>query len=416
MKKFSRKILADDPILPYNIKDNTNDITVETLYTAFNNCHWGQLKLFYSEMEFLVLCSKYVDITKCLIVYVGAATGYRLKYLFLKLFPNTKYLLYDPNPFEIENDENFIIKTGDDGWFNDDKIKEVLDIAAGRKILYLSDIRITDDNSYEKELLVHNNLQEQQRWGILMNADFMLLKFRGFFYQKDPSEIDFIDNNATNQYKKKIIFNYDAKKHESKQQYFLYLDGDIYTQIYAGKRSSETRLFVKKLESGQYKMRYYDNIQYEGLLNYFNLKVRSEPYTYKDSDILAKYIPGTDITYTLASEYYIIYKYLEFYGLELSYKNVLKKLIYIYIFLNVHYTNNLIICVGKNIQKNSRKIGQDLIKEYYEKMQKIYTKQFKNIRNCDFLSEKQKENFINSYNCSYKDLYIKNGRVYLRNK
>ena len=49
------------------------------------NCHFGSLKLTYSEIEFLVYCSKYIDINKCLIVYIGAQPGFRLKKIFIDL-------------------------------------------------------------------------------------------------------------------------------------------------------------------------------------------------------------------------------------------------------------------------------------------------------------------------------------------
>jgi hypothetical protein len=42
----------------------------------------------------------------------------------------------------------------------------------------------------------------------------------------------------------------------------LYLDGKILSQIYQGPTSSETRLLVKRNNNG-YKMRYYNNLDYE---------------------------------------------------------------------------------------------------------------------------------------------------------
>lgn len=407
MKEFSRKIKLTDPILPYMEEKEILDVR---LYTLFNNCHWGGLKLLYSEIEFLVLCSKYIDIESCLIVYIGAATGYRLKHLFIKLFPNTKYLLYDPNPFEINEDENFTIKTGEAGWFGDDKIEEVLKIANGREILYISDIRITSENLYEKERLVHNNLQDQQRWGILMNAKFMLLKFRMFFYQKTPDEIDFINNRTTDPYRDRLLYDYDEKKHNDNNRWFLYLDGDIYTQIYAGRRSAETRLFVKR-DGDKFKMRYYDNIQYEGLLNYFNIKIRSESYTYENSAILSKYIPGMDTTYTSASEYYIISEYLKYKKKDSKWENIIKVIIYIYMFMNKSYVNNLIMCINKNTDNKRNDVDKKVINEYNERMIKIYENQFKNLRKCEFLTSKQINNFIKSYDTKSKSTLIYNGRI-----
>ena len=156
MIKFSRKIKFSYPKLNY--LENKNNIDFN-LRKYLYNCHFGSLKLTYSEIEFLSYCSKYIDIDKCLIVYIGAQPGFRLKKIFIDiLFPNLNFLLYDPMPFDIKEDKNFIIKTDKDGWFNDDKIDEVLKIANGRKILYISDIRLSDENLYVKEKLIYGDM------------------------------------------------------------------------------------------------------------------------------------------------------------------------------------------------------------------------------------------------------------------
>jgi hypothetical protein len=169
--KFKRTLsLKNDKYDKYIV--HNKDDSLKTFY----NCHYGTIKLFYSELEFLLKCSKYVDLDECLILYIGAQPGYRLKYLFIKeYFPNIKMLLYDPLKFDIEEDEQIIIKSGKDGWFDDDKIDEVLKIANNRKIIYISDIRISDDDHYKKELFIYEDLIKQQRWAINMGADFILL-------------------------------------------------------------------------------------------------------------------------------------------------------------------------------------------------------------------------------------------------
>ena len=65
-------------------------------------------------------------------------------------------LLYDPLKFDIEEDDQIIIKTGVNGWFSDDTVKEVLEIANGRKILYISDIRVSDEDEYIREVNIFN--------------------------------------------------------------------------------------------------------------------------------------------------------------------------------------------------------------------------------------------------------------------
>ena len=199
-----RIISQSDPIIPYTSlleKEHSNPDDVNSDYynssedeisklsifkdeiiPLSKNCKWGALKLFYSELEFIILVSKYININECLVLYIGAQPGFRLKHLFIKhFFPKMKMLLYDPLPFDITEDENIIIKTREAGWFTDDTVNEVLTIADGRKIIYITDIRLTDDDDYTKENLIHDDLQKQQKWGLMMGAEFMLLKFRMFF-------------------------------------------------------------------------------------------------------------------------------------------------------------------------------------------------------------------------------------------
>lgn len=434
---FSRKIRLTDPTIPYYDPDrqDKNLLSDEHFRAVIDNCHWGALKLFYSEVEFLVLVSKYIDINECLVVYIGAQPGWRLKYLFVKsFFPKIHMLLYDPKPFDIEGDKQITIKTGADGWFSDDKIAEVLQIANGRKVLYISDIRLSDDDSYVKESLIHDDMQKQQKWGVDMGAEFMLLKFRMFFYTNDnPKEVNFIDNKVPEQYKDKIVFKKDFKKHNDIHNWLLYLKGSIYTQLYAKPRSTEARLFVKKIkyhkdadkytqeEQEKYKMRYYSNILYEGLFNYFNLETRNAEIVYSKSDRLATYLPGQKISYTSASEYYIIKKYLGFAKIKKSFKNVLNKIIEVYTFLNNKYNNNLIVCgkfkVLKKLKQSEgdrekydelRKYIDDNLKEFIDRC----NKQFDNLKKTKLVDEYTKNKFINSFKADRNPYFdIKDGVI-----
>jgi hypothetical protein len=429
--KFSRKIKLTDPIIPYFADEKTSEEDIKkfsenTFYAAINNCHWGALKLFYSEVEFLTLASKYIDINKSLILYVGAQPGFRLKYLFIKaFFPKINMLLYDPRPFDIEESEQIIIKTGSDGWFSDEKINEVLKIADGRQILYISDIRLNDDDAYVRESMIHDDMQQQQRWGIKMSAEFMLLKFRMFFYSKNPKEVNFINNKLPEQYADQIIYTKNTEKHNDIHNWMLYLKGSIYTQLYAKPRSTESRLFVKKIkyhkdsdkyskeDQEKYKMKYYDNMLYEGLFNYFNLKKRNAEIVYGKSDKLIKYLPGQKVSYTSASEYYIIKKYLQFTKrsqpsekIKVSFKAILNKIIEVYTFLNNRYNNNLIICgqfkalKGIKRKENSGE-RYTTVKKYVEdnvdKFIKYCNKQFKTLRKSKFVDEETKDKFIKSF-------------------
>lgn len=435
--QFSRKIKLTDPIIPYFPADKGSEedikkFSTNVFLTTLNNCHWGALKLFYSEVEFLTLAGKYIDINECLILYVGAQPGFRLKYLFIKsFFPKINMLLYDPRPFDIEESEQIIIKTGADGWFSDEKIEEVLTIANGRKILYISDIRLSDEDAYIKENIIHDDMQQQQRWGVKMSAEFMLLKFRMFFYSKSPKEVDFINNKLPEQYADKIIYKKNPEKHNDIHNWMLYLKGSIYTQLYAKPRSTESRLFVKKIkyhkdaekyskeDQDKYKMKYYDNLQYEGLFNYFNLKKRNAEIVYEKSDKLVRYLPGQKVSYTSASEYYIIKKYLQFSKIKASFKNILNKIVEVYIFLNNRYTNNLIICgqfkafkKTKNTEeiKEKHESIKKLIEENLDKFIEYCNEQFRTLSKSKLVDEGMKNKFIKSFKSGWNQFFdIKDG-------
>lgn len=330
---------------------------------TIENCHFGTVKLFYSELEFLIKCSKYINIDECLVLYIGAQPGFRLKHLFIKeYFPNINMLLYDPLKFDIEEDKQIIIKSGKDGYFDDDKIDEVLKIANGRKILYISDIRIADDDDYKKELLIYEDMLKQQKWAISMGAEFILLKFRLFFYKEDPKEIDFIDNNYVNTIKDKVIFKFDNDKQKYNTNWLLYLSGKIYSQILAGARSTETRLFVKKIKyhkkfnnivkfandkkdivGEKYLLKYYSNIDYEQLLNYFNKYTRQTNYS-NNTNRISDYIIGLDDNYTAHTIYYLTHKWFKYNNINITFEKILEKILTTLTFFYKRYNNNFVIC------------------------------------------------------------------------
>jgi len=423
----SRIIDYDGPILDYN-----KESSIDSSLTLLNNCHWGQLKLLYSELEFLTLCSEQININNCLILYIGAGSGgdARIKHLFMKNFyPNISMLLYDPSPFIITEDDNIKIKTGVDGYFTDDKVREVLKIANGRQIIYISDIRISDENMAMKEKLIYENMQEQQRWGIMMGAEMMLLKFRMFFYKENPEEIYFIKNEEINVVSDKIIYNKEDKKHKSNSNYLLYLDGQIYSQIYAGPRSTETRLFVKKIkylndankyinvkEDGEkYLMKYYDNLRYEGVMNYFNINIRQKKYYIGDSKITSLFIPGLNNIYSSVSSYYIIYRYLESVGIEPSIKNIIDKYIIIFNYLNGKFKNNLIQCTIKNLPIYTS-LQTKVILMFIKNNIKRINKQFNNLKKFKKISENGNliDDFIKTFEVNVKVYNIINGKMTIK--
>lgn len=323
-------------------------------------CHWGQRKLFYSELEFLSIVSKHIDLTKCLIVYIGAADGSHHKLLH-KYFKNVSFLLYDMRPYAngLDKLDNYILKTGDDGFFTDDKINEVLKIANSRKIIYICDIRDIGLNSLDEfaaENAVWENMLQQQRWGLLMDAEFMLLKFRLPYNLEDMT----------------IGFDYDISKFNDKliidetkiNNPILYLKGDIYTQLYEPKRSTETRLLVSKIkyyndkskydkkEHEKYVFKKYDYIEYEEVLNFFNLHERYDRFFYKNSKDTTNHLMGFDESYDNVGEYYICDLYLQNVKKEkYEHKRIINMIYEINHFFIKENKRTIALCVPKYILK-----------------------------------------------------------------
>jgi hypothetical protein len=427
--KFTRKIKMSDPILPYS-----KDSNIGYLSTELNNCNWNAMKHFYGELEFLLTCSKYVDINKCLVVYVGAQPGHQLKEILIKhFFPKLQMLLYDELPFDIQEDQQIIIKTGDEGIFTNKTVDEVLKIANGRKILYINAVANWFKNLDKVAETEHDDLQNQQEWGVLMGADFMMVNFRMFLYT-DENPVNFIDNNRPIKYADKIVYEHDEIKHKSISNFMLYLKGTMFSRLYSTKRTIVVSLFVKKIkyhkdhnnysnqDQEKYKMIYYDNLHHEGLMNYHNIKIRSEPCIYKKSDKLVKYLPGNFVSHTSASEYYLIRKYLKYANNQKhpTFKEILNKIVLLYTLIYEKHVDNLITCIQKNYKPKKDGSGnaqkRDTLQElYYNKIDSIIensNKQFDEIRKTNMLDKKMKKRFIKSYDTLTNVLVeIKDGYV-----
>jgi|SRR3989344_5614 len=436
--KFFRIINNNYPQLKFKFYKNATKEELEELRNEYisilNNCHWGQLKLFYTEFEFLELISQHIDLSTCLILYVGAADGSHLN-LLLEFYPMINLLLYDPNEFKIKESKNVIIKTGNDGFFSDEKIPEVLNIANGRKIVYISDIRLTDEDEYKRQKVIYNDMIIQQRWAITMSSEFMLFKFRMFYYKESPKEVDFIDNSYVKNefYNKNTII---EDKTDIKFDDMLYLFGKLYLQIYSPTRSGETRLYVSKIkyhkdaklytkeEQNKYKMTYYNNIKYESQLNYFNVHDRNKQYKWGHSDKMALYIPGMNVNYASACEYYLIYRYLKRFNLKKTFNEVLNVMIKIILFMNTHYNNNLVICQSKAFKKILEKkdyineIGgyhiDKYIVEVLENTQKKFKEQIKNLNSTNLIDKILVDKLIKSYNKKSEFYNIYNGEIIIK--
>jgi hypothetical protein len=289
-------------------------------------CHWGQRKLMFSEIEFLTIVSKHYKLENCLVVYVGSANGVHLNVFTETLFPQVHWLLYDPAPFRIKESNRVTIKTGKNGYFTNDKVQEVLQIAAGRDILFVSDIRMSTD-----DVAVTEDMLAQQRWAIMMGAKAIMLKLRFPFVHDapggarmlDPAIHDKLDYSARDPLTQDKV-TYDGPKPTTTQM--VYLDGQVQLQLYAPTYSSETRL-ISMAKDGKYPMRLYDAYKYESQLLYFNQVDRvSKTFKYRDSPKLKEHLLGYDDGYESVAEYVLASEYLVSVGKEPTLDNIVQML------------------------------------------------------------------------------------------
>lgn len=392
------------------------------------SCHWGQRKLLYTEIEFLSMVSKYISLHKkdTLIVYVGAANGVRDR-IYETLFPDTQFVLYDPAPFAISETQQFMIKTGKAGFFTDDTIRDVLSIANDRKIIYICDIR-----SETSEDAIWENMKQQQRWGIKMGVEFMMLKLR-FPYT--------IVEESGELVKTKIKYRYDMSDINDRiiikgivtDDYDVYyLHGGIYIQLHSPKRSTETRLITgklkyimkRKVEKGdedKYLIKIYNTNKYERQMNYFNTFDRNKKYKYKSSDDTENHLIGYDKGYDMTGEYVICDKYLRFYkNIPYEHEKIIHLLNFINTFLNnitrmtslvtcslasyyEQYERNLIILQNsktkeeKDKHETKKKRIEKKMDEFIRMIKKNYDIQKKNIIKSKILSSKEKDEQLAIY-------------------
>ena len=300
------------------------------------SCHWGQKKLLLSEIQFLTNVCKKLN-TKSLkdyaVVYVGAADGFHFPILY-NLFPELIWILYDPGKFSKESymhPQKQKVKIFNQ-FFTDETIKHAQQNAENRKILFISDIRVTP-----KDEQVYVDMINQARWGTSIGADFMLLKFRLPYNEPDTFKpINIVDLKLN----KKIINNHDLIAKDT-----IYLKGDVFLQLYHPQYSTELRLFVEKNTNNKYDLQNYDYIEIENKIFNYNTEIRLiadiEGYEFLNL------IPGYNKSIENIMEYEIIKQYYEYFH-NIKDKNIIiQKLFDLNIFLE-KLTHKLFITCSLN--------------------------------------------------------------------
>ena len=190
--------------------------------------HWGQLKLFLSELLFLSMFN-----TKAYtILYVGAAEGDHIAKL-AEMFFRHKFILYDPRNFSPSLKKYANIEMHNK-YFTDDEAKKYK--KDGSNILFISDIRISEYGKYKttysekSEEFVIDDMQYQMDWCKIIKPKKAYLKFRtmyikekfdyfdGTIYLQQYSPVSTESRLLTDNYDKLIT--YDSKEFDEKMAYY----------------------------------------------------------------------------------------------------------------------------------------------------------------------------------------------------
>lgn len=415
--KYFRSFPNKYPVLPY-----------QSHQIELTECHWGQLKLLYSEIEFLTIVSKYISLKECLIVYVGAAPGTHDP-LLLDMFPDSNWFLIDPAKFNIRESDRVKILNG---FFTDDTIKDTFKIANGRKIIFICDMR-----SGTTEKPVWENMLSQQKWAIQLNAEFIMLKFRLAYTSEETKNMNF--DYDLGDIKDKVIITNEKKNKESQ----LYLRGKIFIQIFQPVHSTETRLITSKIkyinnklkkpfenrDFEKYIFKYYNYRKYEEQLNYFNLKDRLLKYEYKESKLVGKYLLGHDDSYSNVGSYYILYKYFKNYLKEEPKIETIIKIMYKidkFMINEIKHKTTILCTIDKNLtnmihhKNDKKKINSDRIKKFTNLLYTVkqsYEEQLKNLKSLINKQEQIKLHDKKSVQFkNHKLIFIKNDKIIIDKK
>ena len=237
--------------------------------------HWGQRKLLIAEIQFLTRYGHLADT----VVYAGAAPGTHTAVL-IRFFPNHRFYLYDPAPFNLDANENLVLRQE---MFTDEVAASWAPGANefGKPVLFVCDIRSADFElvgSEESDRRIREDMAAQKHWCELMQPAMASLKMRLPWGRGVSS----------------------------------YLAGDIYFQIWAPPKSTETRLFTDGRT-----VRDYSNEQYEQQCFYYNTVVRLAMHNHGIEGV-----PGMDNCGDCAGEAHVLAQYRQGAGAALGEQSV----------------------------------------------------------------------------------------------
>lgn len=263
---------------------NTSSCFKEKYDSSFKpqtNIHIGQRKLLLSEIQLL---TEWYDKNNGhpILLYVGAAPGTHL-ILLSYMFPNVFFILYDGAKFdpELKKYPNiYEIHEGQQGFVTTDLVKSLKPKLENKNLLFVSDIRLGEENENKFEAGVTRDMKLQEDWMEILKPKMSLLKFRMSYHMKHGDKLE-------------------------------YTNGKILYGIWPKPTSGETRLLVTRQDIG--KKRSYDYKDYEESMFFHNKYQR--PYCYADIlPALKKYIYSTENNvycpcYDCVAELMVLLKY-----------------------------------------------------------------------------------------------------------
>jgi hypothetical protein len=261
-------------------------------------CHWGQRKLLFSELQFLLEVRDESGDSEYTCIYVGAASGAHLPILF-DLFPKVSWILYDPNEFhaDVVKHTRASVRRR---MFTDAECESVRGETSGKRLLFVCDMRVAT-----KDIDVERDMADQMRWVTVLQPVGVSLKFRLPFGKVSilrgvPKGMD-----------ARVDPQFDAPG--ASPHLAVYLEGKIYGQVNAPPNSAEARLVVHRPPGtpSTFDVRTYDITNFEELMQGYNFWRRNNRYQVSVggcSDIVAL-VPGFDNGMESCTEAWLIERY-----------------------------------------------------------------------------------------------------------
>ncbi len=259
-KEVEAQLMAG--LVPFSSEWKMDDTQPTTAYRhsshfffANSGVHWGQLKLYLSEVEFLAWCMRRFgrDCFKdALVVYAGAADGRHNPMLF-ELFADLQMELWDPAEFAPEVKEFACKNPTKLRYFNDYFTDEIAQSYAtkAQKIFFISDIRRvpskirTEESDDRSKELKDEDHYWQAGWVRAIKPLASMLKYSPMYPESGENPI---------------------------RDYFV---GHIRTQAFPGRTSTETRLIFEGVPD----FMPYDCKRFEDIAAHHNNIVRTQRLT-----------------------------------------------------------------------------------------------------------------------------------------